>query len=107
MDFAMFMEKYGYKALWYAVLLFAIAGIPIWIGYALVSHGFFTPSEAAFIVVLFIVAAVLAAFSGRFMNTSTKTLSRLSYTRKAKLLEDDKKIEREREKLKEEGGELY
>ena len=107
MDFAMFMERYGYKALWYAVLLFTIVGIPTWVGYALVSHGFFTPSEAAFIVVLFIVAAILAAFAGRFMNTSTKTLSRLSYINRAKLFEGKKKLDREREKLREEGGKLY
>ncbi|WP_297418488.1 hypothetical protein [Thermococcus sp.] len=107
MDFAMFMERYGYKALWYAMLLFVIVGIPIWLGYALVSHGFFTKSQAAFIVGLFIVASVIAANFGKFMNTTTSLFSRLGYNNRAKLFEDKKKIEREREKLKEEGGKLY
>ena len=107
MDFAMFMERYGYKALWYLVLGFVFVGIPILIGRALVSHGFFTPGEAAFIVGLFIVASIIAANAGKFMNTTTSLFSRLGYTNRAKLFEDEKKIEREREKLREEGGKLY
>ncbi len=107
MDFAMFMERYGYKALWYLVLGFVLVGIPVLIGHALVSHGFFTPSEAAFIVGLFIVASIIAANAGKFMNTTTSLFSRLGYTNRAKLFEDEKKIEHERETLQEEGGKLY
>ncbi|WP_297477301.1 hypothetical protein [Thermococcus sp.] len=107
MDFAMFMERYGYKALWYLVLGFVLVGIPIMIGYALVSRGFFTPGEAAFIVGLFIVASIIAANFGKFMNTATSAISRISYHNRSKIFEDEKKIEREREKLREEGGKLY
>ena len=52
MDFAMFMEKYGYKALWYAVLLFAVVGIPALIVRFLSMNGLFTTTEATLAVVL-------------------------------------------------------
>ena len=43
----MFLEKYGYKALWYGVVLFITVGIPIWIVYFFMSYGVLTPIEAA------------------------------------------------------------
>jgi membrane protein DedA with SNARE-associated domain len=106
MDFALFMEKYGYKLLIVGVIggifLFLFGGMI----YSMVLVGY-TKSEAGFIVALLVIASLIAAFVGRFMNTATTLLGRVSYHNKAKLLEGEKKLEREREKLKEEGGKLY
>ncbi len=106
MDFALFMEKYGYKLLVVGVIggifLFIFGGII----YSMILVGY-TKSEAGFFLALLIVASVIAAFVGRFMNTATTLLGRISYHNKAKLFEDKKKIEKEREKLREEGEKLY
>jgi hypothetical protein len=106
-DFALFMERYGYKILLVVLLGGTLVGLLALMGYNLVAWGAFTGEEAAFIVGLLIAASIAAAFAGRFMNTALSVLSRVSYHNRAKLFEDEKKIEREREKLREEGGELY
>nr|WP_240922853.1 hypothetical protein [Thermococcus sp. Bubb.Bath] len=106
MDFALFMERYGYKLLIVGVIggvfLFIFGGII----YSMILVGY-TKSEAGFFVALLVVASLIAAFAGRFMNTATTLLSRVGYHNRAKLFEGKKKLEKEREKLREEGGKLY
>ncbi len=65
MDFEMFMEKYGYKALWYTVLLFAVVGIPAWIAHFLAMNGLFTTTEATLAVVLIGLFSITVALVGR------------------------------------------
>jgi len=106
MDFALFMEKYGYKLLIVGLIggifLFIFGGII----YSMVLVGY-TKSEAGFFLALLIIASLIAAFAGRFMNTATTLFGRISYHNKAKLFEGKKKLEEEREKLREEDGKLY
>ncbi|WP_297501867.1 hypothetical protein [Thermococcus sp.] len=106
MDFALFMERYGYKLLLITVVVglfgFLFGGLLysfLWAGYKM--------NEALFFIGLLVVASLVAVYAGRFMNRALTLLGRVRYHYRAKLLEDEKRIEREREKLREEGGKLY
>lgn len=68
MDFAMFMEKYGYKILWVSLLIFVFVGLPLWLLIDMHKIGFFTYSEAGFFVGLLIVASIIGIFAGKFMG---------------------------------------
>ena len=106
MDFALFMERYGYKIL----LVVLLGGVFVFIFGMLANFmhsAGYSWGEVEFFFGLLFFAAFVAAFFGRFMNTATTLFGRISYHSKAKLFEDEKKIEKEREKLKEESGELY
>ena len=107
MDFALFMEKYGYKILLVVLAGGAFAFIIGALGYSLHTMGHYGWDEAGFFVGLLVVASIIGAFAGKFMNTATTLFGRKGYHYKAKFLEDEKKLEKEREKLNEEGGELY
>ncbi|WP_457742567.1 hypothetical protein [Thermococcus sp.] len=106
MDFAIFMERYGYKILLVVLLggafAFVFGMLAKFMHFAGYSWG-----EIGFFIGLLLVAAFIGAFAGKFMNTATTLLGRISYHYKAKFMEDEKKIEREKEKLREEGGKLY
>ncbi|WP_297071533.1 hypothetical protein [Thermococcus sp.] len=106
MDFALFMERYGYRILLVVLLGGAFAFIFGMLGYEMTLAGY-SVNEVAFFIGLFIVAAVIGAFAGRFMNTMLTVASRISYTYRSKLFEGKKRIEKEREKLREEGGKVY
>ncbi len=107
MDFALFMERYGYKIL--LVVLFGGAFVFIFglLGYEMYALAHYTMWEVAFFIGLLIFAAVIAASVGGFMNRFLTTVSRVGYSFRAKLFEDEKRLQREREKLREEGGKLY
>ena len=64
-------------------------------------------SEVGLFIGLLVVASIIGAFAGKFMNTWAQLITRVSFVNRSKLLEDEKKIEEEREKLMEEGGKLY
>jgi len=53
--------------------------------------GHFSTGEAAFFILLLITASIIGAFTGRFMNTATTLLGRISYHHKAKLFEGEKR----------------
>ncbi|WP_297535638.1 hypothetical protein [Thermococcus sp.] len=106
MDFALFMERYGYKIL----LVVLLGGVFVFIFGMLAKFmhaAGYSWGEIEFFFGLLVAASLIGAFAGRFMNTATTLFGRISYHYKAKLFEDEKKIEKEREKLKEEGGKLY
>ncbi|WP_297551358.1 hypothetical protein [Thermococcus sp.] len=106
-DFALFMERYGYKILLVGLVGGTFVFIFGYLGYALHFLGRYSWGEVGFILGLLIVASFIGAFAGKFMNTATSLFSRISYHYKAKFMEDEKKLEKEREKLREEGGRLY
>ena len=107
MDFALFMERYGYKILLVVLVVGAFAFILGALGYSLHTMGHYTWDEAGFFVGLLVVASIIGAYAGRFMNTATTLFGRIGYHYRAKFLEDKKKLEKEKEKLREEGGKLY
>ena len=107
MDFALFMERYGYKILLMALIGGAVVFILSLLGYEMHSLGHYSWGEILFFVGVLIAASAVGVFAGRFMNTTLGLLSRLGYTSKAKFMEDEKRLEREREKLREEGETLY
>ena len=107
MDFALFMERYGYKILLVVWIIGTFAFILGALGYSLHTLGRYTWDEAGFFVALLVGASIIGAYAGKFMNTSLQLSSRLSFINRSKLLEDDKKLEKEKEKLREEGGKLY
>lgn len=105
-DFALFMERYGYRLLLITLVgglfVFLFGGLLysfLWAGYEM--------NEALFFIALLVVASLVAAYAGRFMNRALTLLGRVRYHYGAKFLEDERRIEREREKLREEGGKLY
>jgi hypothetical protein len=106
MDFALFMERYGYKALLVVLIGGIFAFIFGMLGYNMLLAGY-NLDETLFFIGLLLVASLIAAYAGKFMNTATTLLGRVRYHYRAKFMEDEKKIEREREKLREEGGGLY
>jgi len=106
-DFALFMERYGYKILLVVLVVGAFAFILGALGYSLHTMGHYTWDEAGFFVGLLVVASLIGAYAGRFMNTATTLFGRIGYHYRAKFLEDKKKLEKEKEKLREEGGKLY
>jgi len=71
MDFALFMERYVYRALWYLGIGLIIA-IPIAIWYELKSGAFYTQSEATFFIVLFVIVSIIAVKFGGFMGRLRK-----------------------------------
>jgi len=106
MDFALFMERYGYKVL--LVVLLGGAFIFVFGMLAKFMHAAgYSWGEIEFFFGLLVGASLVGAFAGKFMNTATTLFGRISYHSRAKLFEDEKKIENEKEKLKEEGGKLY
>ncbi|WP_297073564.1 hypothetical protein [Thermococcus sp.] len=106
-DFALFMERYGYKVLLVVLVGGVFAFILGALGYSLHTLGRYSWGEAGFFVGLLVVASIIGAFAGKFMNTALQLISRVSFINRAKLFEDEKKLEKEREKLREEGGGLY
>ncbi|NJE49037.1 hypothetical protein [Thermococcus sp. 9N3] len=107
MDFALFMERYGYKVLLVVLVGGVFAFILGALGYSLHMLGRYSWDEAGFFVGLLVVASLIGAYTGRFMNTATTLFGRIGYHYWAKLFEDKKKLEKEKEKLREEGGKLY
>jgi len=107
MDFDLFMERYGYTVLLIVLGAGSIVGIFALLGYNLVKIGHFTIREALAFLLIVMIASLIAAYFGKFMNTLTTVASRVGYHYRAKVFEDKKKLEREREKLREEGGKLY
>jgi len=107
MDFAFFMERYGYKILLVVLVGGVFAFILGGLGYSLHVLGHYSWDEAGFFVGLLVVASLIGAYAGRFMNTATTLFGRIGYHNRAKFLKDEKKLEKEREKLREEGGKLY
>ena len=67
MDFALFVERYVYRALWYLGIGLIIA-IPLAIWYELKLGAFYTQSEATFFIVLFVVVTIIAVKIGGFMD---------------------------------------
>jgi len=67
MDFALFMERYVYRALWYLGLALIIA-IPLAIWYELKSGALYTQSEATFFIVLLVIVSIIAVKIGGFMG---------------------------------------
>jgi len=106
-DFALFMERYGYKIL--LVVLFGGVFVFIFglLGYEMYALAHYTSGEVAFFLGLLFFVALVAAKVGGFMDRFTTTVSRVGYSFRAKLFEDKKRLQREREKLREEGGRLY
>jgi len=64
----MFMEKYGFKLLWYSLLFFVFVVIPGGILYSMHFLGHFTYGEAGFFVGLLIIVSLVAIFVGKFMG---------------------------------------
>jgi len=106
MDFELFMERYGYKILLIIFMGGAFLLIPLIFGYDMHIAGY-SWSEIAFFIGLLIVASIIAASAGRFMNTVLQLISRVSFINRSKFLEDEKKLKKEQEKQREEWGELY
>ncbi len=67
MDFALFIEKYVFRVLWY-LLIGLVIMIPVAIWYELKSGKFFSTSDALYIVGLLIVISVIAVPFGKFMR---------------------------------------
>ena len=107
MDFALFMERYGYKILLFIgvvlPLIFVLGGL----GYFMEELGHYTTGEVALFLGLLIVASLIGAFAGRFMNTATTLASRIRYTYWSKMFEGKDQLKKRQEKLREEGGKLY
>ncbi len=106
MDFAIFMERYGYKIMLLIFIGGALLIIPLLLGYELHIFGY-SWNEAGFFIGLLITASIIAAFAGRFMNTMLQLASRLSFINRSKFLEDEKKLKKEQERYREEGRKLY
>jgi len=105
-DFALFMERYGYKIMLVVLVGGVLLGIPALLGYELHVFGY-SWNEAGFFIGLLIAASIIAASVGRFLNTTLQLLGKISSINRSKLPEDGKKLKKEREKQREEIGELY
>ena len=107
LGFALFMERHGYKILLFIgvvlPLIFVLGGL----GYFMEKLGHYTTGEAALFLGLLIVASLIGASAGRFMNTATTLASRIRYTYWSKMFEGKDRLKKRQEKLREEGGKLY